>query len=217
MPISDLLWGCPACGKDRGLTGDPPVCGACETRFLTGPNATIRAVASDGSETVRSAPEWLERLPDPASLLHDDPIRTARASIRTAIDEKKVFGAAGYLNRVEVLGEEVDGILRLERDRLVLTPEGKEQALQEAQGPAEPGEPGEPEVWPLETITAVQTSSKSLQVKRRHRPLVSFRFKDDAVFLWERLLRAALRDFYGRTGRGEIREFQPRIETRAAR
>lgn len=202
MPISDLLWGCPACGEDRGLTGDPPVCSACDTRFLTGPNATIRAVAPDGSETARSAPEWLDRLPDPASLLHDDPIRTARVSIRTAIDEEKVFGAAGYLNRVEVFGDEVAGILRLERDRLLVTREGE-------------GEPGEPEAWSLETITAVQTSSKSLQLKRRHSPLVSFRFKDDAVFLWERLLRATLRDFYGRTGRGEIREFQPRIETRA--
>lgn len=212
MPISDLLWGCPACGEDRGLNrglrDDPPVCSACGTRFLTGPNATIRAVAPDGSETTRSAPDWLERLPEPSSLLDNHPVRIARVSIRIAADEKKIFGAGGYLNRVEVFGEESDGILRLERDRLLVTREG------EGEGEGEEQEPVEPEVWPLETITAVQTSSKSLQLKRRNRPLVAFRFLDDAVFFWERLLRAALRDLYGRTGRGEIREFQPRIETR---
>lgn len=205
MPISDLFWGCPACGQGHGLTGDPPVCRACQTRFLPGPNATIRAVTPDGTQTTRSAPDWLNGLPDPASFLANDPVRTARVSIRTAVDEKKIFGAGGYLNRVEVVGEEVQGMLRLEHDRLLVTRDagGEEQESEE-----------DPEVWPLDTITAVQTSSRSLQLKRRDRPLVAFRFHQDAVFFWERLLRAALRDFYGRTGRGEIREFQPRIETR---
>lgn len=207
MPIADLLWGCPLCGEDRGLTDDPPICRACGTRFLAGPNATIMAVAPDGAETARSAPDWLERLPDPASLLDNDPVRTAHVTIRAATDEKKVFGAGGYLNRVEVFGEPSPGTLRLERDRLIIARDGVGE-----DPTAKKGE--EPEVWPLDTLTAVQTSSKSLQVKRRDRPLLAFRFHDDAVFLWERLLRVALRDFYGRTGRGEIREFQPRIVTR---
>lgn len=196
MALSDLLWACPTCGADRGLAGAEAVCSACGTRFLRGPRGTIRAIAPDGGETVRSAAEWTERLPAPSTLLGNDPVRVARVLLRRATGTANVFGEAGYLNRVEVFGDEEHGRLRLEADRLVLDGEGE---------------------WPLETLTAVQASSNSLQIKRKGEPLVSFRFQDDAIYLWEHLLRAALRDFYGRTGRGEIREFQPRIVVRPTR
>lgn len=194
MALSDLLWACPTCGADRGLAGAEAVCSSCGTRFQRGPRGTIRATAPDGGETVRSAAEWLERLPAPSTLLGSDPIRVASVLVRRATGSADVFGEAGYLNRVEVFGDEEHGWLRLEADRLVL------EGLQ-----------GEGE-WPLETLTAVQASSNNLQIKRKGEPLVSFRFQDDAIYLWEHLLRAALRDFYGRTGRGVIREFQPRID-----
>jgi hypothetical protein len=149
---------------------------------------------------VRSPAEWLDRLPEPDTLLADAPegrpTRSARVAIRRVIEDRPVCGEAGYLNRVEVFGEETEGTLALFPDRLRVSGAGRGD-----------------EYWPLETLTAVQASSGALQLKRRDQPLVAFRFLDDAVYLWERLVRAALRDFYGRTGRGTIREFQPRIDT----
>lgn len=197
MPLCDLLWACPRCGADRGLANDQSACERCRTRFERGQGALIRAVAPDGAVTEASAREWLDRLPEPASLLSSNHVRTASVVVRIATETARVQGQGGYLNRVEVFGEPVTGSLRLERDRLVVSLDGRDE-----------------EPWPLETLTAVQASSGTLQLKRRGQPLVAFRFENDAVYLWEELLRAALRDFYGRTGRGAIAEFQPRIVAR---
>lgn len=221
MALPDLLWACPACGEDRGLDDDG-VCAACDTRFARGRGSTIVATAPDGTTTVRSARKWLDRLPDPASLVGcggagdagptgdagdvgdaggkaapEAVVRSAAAAVRPVTAEQAVFGETGYLNRVEVFGDPVPGRLTLTCDALRVAREGE----------------GE-EVWPLEALTAVQASSSSLQLKRRGAPLVAFRFENDSVYLWEQLLHAALRDFYGRTGRGEILEFQPRIVAR---
>lgn len=208
MALSDLLWACPACGRDRGLAGGARACSACGTRFLRGVDATIRAVAPDGTETVHTAAEWLEHLPYPASLLEDDPVRSARVLIRAVTGEAAVTGEGGYLNRIELFGDEVPGTVRLEPERLVVEWDedshfgrGHGQSARRCEN------------WPLESLTAVQTSSTSLQLKRRGEPLVAFRFQNDSLYLWEQLLRAALRRFYGKTGRGAIREFQPRIVT----
>ena len=208
MAIADLLWACPACGTDRGISPDDGVCMACGTRFDRGRKATIRATRPDGTTEVGSAAEWLRRLPDPSSLLEHEPIRTAHVLIRSATGERRVFGESGYLNRAEIFGKGAPGRLRLEIDRLMVT---REPA---ASGQAGNGAAYGEEVWPLEQLTAVQASSSSLQLKRRDHPLEAFRFLDDAVYLWEQLLRAALRDFYRRTGRGDIVEFQPRVAVR---
>jgi hypothetical protein len=192
MPLYDLLWACPVCGEDRGLIQDDETCTGCATRFLRGAGASIRAVNPDGSVETRSPAEWLDRLPAPAALLQHDPVRVAHVLIQPVTGDVNVSDKTGFLNRIEVFGDERPGEVQLEADGLRVAGEW----------------------WGLETLTAVQTSSKSLQIKRSGQPLVSFRFRDDSVFLWEQLLRAALRDFYGRTGRGEIREFQPRIVAR---
>jgi hypothetical protein len=200
MALSDLLWACPRCGTDRGID-DEGVCRACGTRFRRGPGAEIVATDPNGRDTVRPAWEWVNDLPDPSALFDADPAgacRTAHASGRTVEADSSVFGETGYLNRVERFGDPRPVDLTLHRDRLVLAWEGE----------------GETEVVPLEQVTAVQASSSKLQIKARGRPLVMFRLADDSVYLWELLLHAALRDFYGRTGRGEIMEFQPRISVR---
>ena len=141
-------------------------------------------------------------LPDPETLVAqadtaDQEIRSADVRVSRVTGFDTVRDAERYLNRIELWGEEAPASLELRRDRLVLVPEE-----------------GEPVAWPLESLTAVQASSSSLQLNRRDEPLVSLRFSDDSVYLWEELLHAALRDFYRRTGRGEILEFQPRIVTR---
>lgn len=116
--------------------------------------------------------------------------------MRRGVGFERVFGEHGYLNRVEVWGEPTAGRLELWAGRLVWSPDQ-----------------GDSEAWPLDSLTAVQASSRAIQLNRARAPLVEVRFDDDSIFLWERLLHAALREFYGRTGRGEIVEFQPRIVT----
>jgi hypothetical protein len=203
VAIPDLLWACPACGEDRGLAarGRACRCTRCGTAFRRGPGAAIRADGPDGSTTVLQPAEWLARLPEPRSLVRQrdgegGTIRAARASTRRVSGSDAVFDEHGYLNRIELWGEPAPGRLELRPDQLVWSPDD-----------------GASEAWPLGELTAVQASSRAVQLNRAGALLVEVRFDDDSVFLWERLLHAALRDFYGRMGRGEIVEFQPRIVT----
>lgn len=205
MALSDLLWACPECGEDRGLIPDRPGyrCRACDIHYRRDEGAAILALHPDGTRVVRRPAEWLERLPDPETLVHqadeDSVIRTARVQAARVTGSEPVHGEGGYLNRIELWGEEHPGTTELRRDRLLYTPD-------------QPGE-AEPLDWALESLRAVQASSSTLQLNRKGAPMVSFRFLDDSIFLWEELLHATLRDFYGRTGRGRIVEFQPRIVT----
>jgi len=163
----------------------------------------IEATSSDGRTVARSPAEWLDLLPDPASLLDSgdgrdgNPVRTARVLAREATGSSVVRWWGRYLNRVERYGPDREATLELHRDYLSCQPRD-----------------GQARRWPLEQLTAIQASSSTLQVKGRGEPLVSFRFQDDSVFLWELLLQAALRDHYRRSGQGEIVEFQPRITAR---
>lgn len=200
MAIGDLLWACPECGRIGGIRAD--IC-SCGVRFRRGGGSTIEAILPDGSTLSRTPADWLAALPDPASLLdvgagdQDDPVRTARVRARETVGSDTVRWRGRYLNRVERYGPERDAALELYADRLVYRPDGQERRT-----------------WALDHLSAIQASSSTLQVKPRGGPLVSFRFQDDSVFLWEMLLRAALRRHYRRTGQGDIIEFQPRITAR---
>lgn len=203
MPLTDLLWACPRCGTDRGLRPAGRhdfACASCGTRYRRDRAARIRATDPDGQVVVRDAGEWVDRLPDVDALVEragEGVVRSARVEARHATETDVVRDGSDYLNRVEVFGPVEAGRLALDRDALSLA-----------------SDRGPETRWGLERLTAVQASSTTLQVKVRQTPLVSFRFLDDSVFLWDLLLQAALRRFYHRTGRGGIVEFQPRIETR---
>jgi hypothetical protein len=203
MALTDLFWACPSCGADRALRGEGRGvrCQACQVGFERAPEARIRATSPDGKGVVRSVPEWLDRLPSPASLVEagreGGAVRTARVTVRAVEEDRPVHGEDGFLNRVELFGDARPGTLELHADSITFRPDD-----------------GPPLTTPLEELTAVQASSRTLQLKRRGSALESFRFLDDAVYLWELLLHAALRDRFGRLGRGEIVEFQPRITTR---
>ena len=203
MALPDLLWACPECGEDRGLTDDRPGyrCRACGTRYRRDRGASIRAERPDGTETVRPPAEWVDMLPTPETIVNEQVgdgylIRSAKVEVTRVTGFDTVHDADGFLNRIELWGDPSRGRLELRKDRVVLTEEGEE-----------------PEEWPLETLTAVQASSSTLQLNRRGEELVSFRFLDDSIHLWEELVHAVLRAFYRRTGRGTIVEFQPRIAT----
>lgn len=202
MPLSELLWACPECGEIGSLEPSDRAfrCSACDASFERGPGAAIRLTRPDGRTELRTAAEWVDRLPDPADLLDHagagETIRRARVHAREVAGLRAVHGEGGYLNTVERFGPEIPGTLELAPDGLRWHPDGEEARW-----------------WPFESLTAIQGSSHNLQIKRSGAPLASFRFDDDSVYLWESLLSAALRASYRRTGRGEILEFQPRIAT----
>jgi hypothetical protein len=204
MALSDLLWACPICGEPGTVdAGGRCHCGVTFTRAR---GARIQARMPDGATVDRTAAEWIDLLPDPATRLEAGEggadsapspriVRRARVVAREATGTTIVRGEGGaYLNRVEVYGPRRTGTLELGQERLIFRPEGQE-----------------PLEWPLDALSALQASSSTLQLKDRRRPLVSFRFLDDSIYLWESLIQAALRAHYRRTGRGEIVEFQPRI------
>lgn len=214
MAIPDLLWACPDCARDRGLrpTGRHTfTCDGCGTAFQRDRAARIRATRPDGPTEVADAAAWVDRLPHVGTLLDaagpgQGTVRAARVRARPATKTDVVHGESGYLNRIEIFDRDRDGRLELTPDRLIFRPDAPERPSEAPTG-VETGE------WGLGSLTAVQASSRTLQIKVRERPLVSFRFQDDSVFLWELLLQEALRRFYREAGRGEIVEFQPRIVT----
>lgn len=201
MAIRDLLWACPSCGAEGSLepAGRIELCHACRTRYRRHPGAAIEAEAPDGTRTVLSIVEWLERLPPAPSIsesAHAIAYRRDRVEARLAEGEDTVRWRGKFLGRIERLGPRRPGTLTLEHERLVFA-----------------DDQGSDRVWPLTSLTAVQASSSTLQIKARGEPVVSLRFADASIRLWELLLHAALRRLYRATGRGDIIEFQPRIVT----
>lgn len=188
-------------------------CRGCGVRYARVDGAGIRARPPEGEEIVRRPAEWVDRLPDPASLLNATPadrdrgeegegeqpegtrVRGARVVASFVVGHEVVRDEGQYLNRIEIYGDEAGGTLELWHDQAAFR--------------AAPPEPAV--LWRFDDLTAVQASSRTLQLKARGRPLASFSFVDDSSFLWERLLKAALDRHYQRTGQGEILETQPRI------
>ncbi len=206
MAIRDLLWACPLCGTEGGIrpAGKGETCGACGTRYRRGRGATIVAALPDGAVETLPAAAWADRLPEiratprfHAQAPADRPLHRERARARFAAGEAVVRLRRVFMNRIERFGPPRDGELVLRHDRLDFLPDD-----------------GALEAWPFDTVTAVQPSSSTLQVKARGRPVVSFRFPHGSARFWEELLAAALRRHYHTTGRGEIVEFQPRIVAR---
>ena len=219
MPLPDLLWACPVCGRDRGLDEGGPeyTCAECGTAFRRVRGARIEARTPDGRRETRSPPDWVDRLPGVDRLLEAgegssaaETIRTARITARRMTAYQSVRARGRFLNRVEQLGPGFEARLRLTGDALYLSREAEQPR---DSGGESPPPPGPDTCWKLEELTAVQTSSSSLQVNSRSVPLHDFRFHDDSIYLWEMLLRRAIRTCYAAQGRGSIVEFQPRITT----
>jgi hypothetical protein len=198
LAISDLLWACPECGEVGGI--DPDGTCRCGVSFQRGKGSLVVARPPGRRAVARPPAEWVDRLPAVEELLEaaeGGVVRRASVLAREVSGTAAVRKSGRFINRIEEYGPKRPATLELRLEALIYRPEGF--------GGRE---------WPFDALTAVQTSSVTLQLNIRDHPLVSFRFLDDSLVLWELLLHAALRRFYRRTGRGEITEFQPRIVTR---
>lgn len=199
MALTDLLWACPCCGERSGWTTRRGVahCEGCSTRFRRGPASVVVAEGPDGRETA-PAEEWASRLPELELPRPGEPETrlTARARLSTAARAERVRFRGRFLGTFERAGTPTEGELSLSHDRLHFR-----------------STTGEERSWDLAAITALQASSRTLQVKPHGEPVLAVRFLEDSCRYWEELLKAALRRRYAEDGRGHIIEFQPRIET----
>jgi hypothetical protein len=199
MAIRDLLYACIDCGREAGIkdTEAGEVCERCGARYSRGEGATITVVHSNGSTDVKHPSEWLDLLETRLPIGDMRADRRERALVRTAHTSKPLHHRGIYLGQVEQFGEPEAGWLSLSPTELRFQPDD-----------------GPPRTWPLEALTAVQPSSTSLQLKVRRGPVISLRFPEASSLLWEEHVRHAVQALYSQKGRGQIREFQPRIVCR---
>ncbi len=196
MAIRDLLWACPACGEPNGLipARGGEVCRACGARVRRGRAATILVEAAGKPPVARPAWEWCADLP----AVDDAAGMEGRAILREAEAAWPLRTNRELLGFVERFGAKVPGTVTLAADAIAFRPDGT----------------GEHRTWPLLDLTAVQPASSALQLKVRDRPVITLKFTDCSVRLWEQRIQDALRRAHRAAGRGEIIEFQPRISFR---
>lgn len=210
MPLSDLVYRCPFCGRDPTLaSGGGVVCPGCGRSFAqVGEGLRIRVRTGGGSaeEADFLAPELTRRLEAlggaVATATGPDGRFYAEADVRVerAHAEEEVRHRGRLLGFVERFGPPAEG-------RLVLTATDLRLRNTAAQGGADA-------TWPLEGLRALQASSRSVQVSPPEGGVVLFRFPNDSSRRWEELLRHALAARFHALGLGEIVEYQPRIRTR---
>lgn len=204
MPLKDLLWACPTCCSLESIDLDGR-CRTCATRYQRGRGARITARANGSVPVERSAGEWLALLPWPdldgeghTLPAGSTPPFEQEVQVRRAGAEHPLRRGGTFLGHVELLGPKQDGVLRLEAERLVFTPQRGDAGWS----------------WPLPELTAIQPASSAIQLKARGEPVVSIKFVAGSVRLWEQRLKYCTRVAYRAAGRGEITEYQPRIRVR---
>ncbi|MCI0432450.1 MAG: 1-acyl-sn-glycerol-3-phosphate acyltransferase [Gemmatimonadetes bacterium] len=203
MAIRDLLWVCPICdavGRIR-TARSAEFCTSCGTRYRRGLGATITASRGGHADQTRPAAEWLARLPSVEERFpaHDDaPLGPERVVVRAVEAWITVRAGREVLGWAERFGPRRDGTLSLTPASLSISDASVESI-------------------PLEQLTAVQASSSTLQIASRGRPVLSLRFPDSSVLLWEALLQSRIRRRYRDLGRGEVSEFQPVIRVTSPR
>lgn len=188
--------------------GDEVRCLSCAAIYARGGEGGMIRIR-DGSGAVSERPSTgLSRLIQPPKGARSDGgglqlPRRAAVEVRIADGENPVWFRGELVGFVEDLGEGREGLLELTEEALLLWgPEAK---------PAGWGAEAPMARWDLLEISAIQTSSGSVQISPVSGGLVHFGFATDSPFRWDHLLQEAVKEAYRREGRGEIVEFQPRI------
>jgi hypothetical protein len=195
VALKDLLWACPLCARLSGIrrSGKHEECAQCGTTFRRGSGASIIALAPGREPIAASVPDWLAMLP-PFPELPEDPA-AERVIIRRVRQTMRVLRDGALLGWAERFGKRVKGTLALNANEVRMTAEDATAVT-----------------WALEHLVAIQPSSTSLQLRARGGAPISVSFLDASVLLWERWLQDAVQRRWRDLGRGEVHEFQPRIE-----
>ena len=199
-----MLYRCPLCGVDPTEGRKDEVrCSGCGATFVRARRGV--RVRADGGDTVASVAELVDRIRD-----HGGPLTEAtsadgsvsyssHAFFEGLLSEEPVWARGRLLGFVERARQPQEGILEVKDHgfsfRGVWVPRTR---------------------WLLKDVSALQVSSRAIQIGIRYAGTVQFTFPRASTFRWEELLHHLLRRAWRREGRGEILEFQPRISTRAA-
>lgn len=229
MAIRDLLWACPECGEACCLVAhrDGDQCGSCGMTFRRGHGSTIVATGAGGEAVSRLAREWVDMLPDMATVV-DTEAQPPKLEVeaRFGAGSTVVRKGSEYLGRVERFGPVIRGTLSIEDDGVRFldeaSAESEASAVSEASAASEvsgqseeSGASDHPRNFEnfraFSCMTAIQASSSTLQLKFRDEPVISLRFPDGSLRYLELRLQYAVQRYYEETGRGTIREYQPRI------
>ena len=200
MGLVRLLFRCPVCGHDpTEPKSDRVFCPDCRCTFEPAtPNGEtrIRVRHEEGTLEVQAAvlTRRIQRFGGAGTRADDGGVYRARAQVRARF----ITGEAPYRLRDRLMGF-IERIGPPERGELVL--DGDTLGF-EGESPRE---------WRLDEMTALQTTSSSVQISFVDESVVSFRLEEESVRRWEDLLRRALSRHWAEQGRGEIHEFQPRI------
>ncbi len=181
--------------------GDEARCPACEATFARAARGV--SVRSSAGAANMSVAELVDRIRD-----HGGPLSAATpdgAALRYESDvlyhgpvsEEPLRHHGHLLGFVERPGQAQRGVLEVTERDLSVRGVGV-QALR----------------WPLRELTALQVSTRSLQIGIRRFGTIQVTFPDASTFRWEELLQHVIREVWRREGRGELTEFQPRITGR---
>lgn len=202
MPLRHVLYRCPLCGHDPTEgQGDEVECPGCGATFVRGTQG-IRVVSPVG-ESAEAMSGLVDRI-----RAHGGPLTAATdtdGSIRYSDDavyqghlaEEPLWKGGRLFGFVERPGRPWQGRLEVTADELCFRAGGESEIR-----------------WPLRHVSALQVSTRSLQIGIRHQGNVQFTFPVASTFRWEELLHHLLREIWRNEGRGEITEFQPRMTTR---
>ena len=200
MALIDLLYRCPVCGRDpTEVKSDQVFCPDCGSSFEAAPptgETRIRVRHPRGTLDIQAGvlTRRIQRFGGAETRASRDGILRARARVRLRL----ITGEAPFRFRdrlmgfIERIGPPMRGELHLDGD--ILDFQGDEARQ-----------------WHLDDIAALQTTSSSVQLSFVDDSVVIFRLEDESVRRWEDLLRKALSQHWWEQGRGEIREFQPRL------
>jgi len=200
--LVNFLYRCPDCGHDplEG-EGDEARCPACGVRYRrTGSGVAVLRIGEDG--TKRTVPA--ARLTDAIAAFGGPLTRatTNTGSIAYAANvisrrsgaEQAVWYGSHLLGFSEERGDKRVGRLEVTGQGLTLTHDS-----------------GDVERWSFLDLTAVQTSSSSVQISDGRGRIVQFKYPEDSSRRWEELLRTLVARRWLEAGRGEVVEFQPHI------
>lgn len=204
MALHHLLFRCPDCGHDplEG-EGDRATCSACGRQYVRHRAGGTIAVHGAGETIEVPIGDLTQRIDEHGGALSsgvdaDGRIQySARATAQQAGEDQPVRFRGQVLGFVEQLGEGEPGELTVTEEALSFLADGQ---------PA-----GQERTWTLLGIRAVQSASSSIQISPSEGGVVLFKFESDSPVRWERLVKQAMQRAYERAGRGQIKEFQPRI------
>jgi hypothetical protein len=198
MPLRHVLYRCPLCGHDPTEgKGDEAACRGCGASFTRAPSGV--RVLGDGVDEVSPVALLVDRIEElggclTAAVGEDGAFRYASPVLYHGfLEEREVRGRGRLLGFRETPGTAVDGVLELTaRSLTFLSAERSDE-------------------WPLDSVTALQVSTRSLQLGILRRGTLQMTFPEASTLRWEALLQHAIQELWTSRGRGTIAEFQPRI------